>query len=661
MKIIHKTKTYFNEKKKTIKDDLIAGLIVAIVALPLAIGFAIASDVTPAMGVYTAIIAGFVAAVFGGSDFQVSGPTGAMVVVILGVVHAYGIPGLILATFIAGIILLLMGLLKLGKIIEYIPSPVIVGFTAGIGTIIFFGQINNFFGISPKYPADAEFLSKTIISLQNAVNFNLGAIILAFLTLAILITIPRITKKVPGSIIAVTITTAVVMFFPNFFHVKTVGDIGSIPTSLPMPIFPEINLSIILHLLPAALTIAALAAIESLLSAVVADGMTSTKHNPNKELFGQGLANIASSIFGGMPATGAIARTATNVRNGAKSRWAAAFHAIFLLIIILIVAPLATKIPLAALAGILMFVAFNMIEWERVFLIMKMPLSDVVVMLTTFLITVLVDLTTAIEVGFVLAAILFMKRMSDLYKVEEMESKNFDETTELIRRFHHPEISIYTINGPLFFGAASRFDQQFTSNLGGQKPIKIIRMKYVPVIDATGLYFLESTYHKHRKKGGVVLFSKVQPDVMKVIKDTGLYEEIGHEHFFGSTRSALKHALKHAHRLHNQGAEFTDEELSKYHISSEDLKEIENQHDSDINTKDSDPVEEMLDGIGVTKVTKVTKKGITVAANVTKKGLHEVVEVTKKGFDEVTHIHPIDGVKKMIKPSKKNVSKKKRK
>lgn len=502
MGIINKTKTYFEDRKKTFKDDLIAGLIVAIVALPLAIGFAIASDVPPAMGVYTAIIAGFFAAVFGGSEFQVSGPTGAMVVVILGVVHAFGVSGLILATLIAGIILILMSILKLGKIIEYIPSPVIVGFTAGIGTIIFFGQLNNFFGIAPKYATDAEFFSKTIISIQNTVNFNIGAVILAILTIIILVIIPRITKKIPGSIIAVTITTGIIIFFPNFFHVKTVGDIGTIPTSLPIPIFPSIDLSIILHLLPAALTIAALAAIESLLSAVVADGMTGTNHNPNKELFGQGLANIASSLFGGMPATGAIARTATNVRNGAKSRWAAAFHAIFLLIIILIIAPLATKIPLACLAGILMFVAFNMVEWERVFLIMKMPLSDVTVMLTTFLLTVFVDLTTAIEVGFVLAAILFMKRISDLYNVESLERKEDDETSELIRRFHHPDISIYTINGPLFFGAASRFDQRFTSSIGGNKPIKIIRMKYVPVIDATGLYFLESTFKKHKKKEG---------------------------------------------------------------------------------------------------------------------------------------------------------------
>lgn len=636
MGLFYKTKEYFNERKENFKDDLIAGFIVAIVALPLAIGFAIASDVTPAMGVYTAIIAGFVAAVFGGSEFQVSGPTGAMVVVILSVVHAYGIGGLILATLIAGVILILMGILKLGKIIEYIPSPVIVGFTAGIGVIIFFGQLNNFFGTSPVYPEEAEFFSKTLISLQHAVNFNIGAVILALITIALLVMIPRITRKVPGSIVAVTITTLAVFLFPSFFHVKTVGDIGTIPTGLSLPTIPHINLEIIMHLLPAALTIAALAAIESLLSAVVADGMTGTKHNPNKELFGQGFANIASALFGGMPATGAIARTATNIRNGAKSRFAAIFHAIFLLGMILIIAPLATKIPLAALAGILMFVAFNMIEWERIFLMIKMPLSEVTVMFVTFLLTVFIDLTTAIEVGFILAAILFMKRMSSLYNIELMENQGEpDNAKDLIRNFRHPEISIYTINGPLFFGAASRFDQEFTSNLGGQKPIKIIRMKYVPVIDATGLYFLESTYKKHRKKGGVVLFSKVQPDVLKIIKDTGLYEEIGKEHFFNSTREALKHALRHAHKFHEENESVTEEELAKYNISKSDFEE---ENEVEINTEDVDPVEEMLEGVGIKKVTRVTKKGMTHAASITKNGITGATKATKKGIAEATKI-----------------------
>jgi sulfate permease, SulP family len=593
-------------RAKTFKEDLVAGLIVAIVALPLAIGFAIASGVDPAMGVYTAIVAGFFAAVFGGSEYQVSGPTGAMVVVILSVMAKYGFEGLILATFLAGIILLLLGALRLGKIIEYIPSPVIVGFTAGIACIIFFGQINNFFGISPKYPAGAEFIQKTFISMAHITSANVAALGLAALTILILAFMPILNKKmnwrIPGSIVAIVVAMAVMFSFN--LHVALVKDIGEIPRGLPMPQMPHFTWELIIFVLPGALTIAALAAIESLLSAVVADGLTDTRHNPNKELAGQGIANMMSAVFGGMPATGAIARTATNIRNGAKSRFAAIFHAIFLLLFVLAIGGLAAMIPLAALAGILMFVAFNMVEWERIILIFKTPLSDVVVMLTTFLLTVLVDLTVAIEVGLVLAALLFMKRMSDLYRVEEFEAK--DDKNNVVKNFKHPDISIYTMNGPLFFGAASRFDQVVANTPGGHKPIKIIRMKYVPVIDATGLNFIEGTYHKHRKRGGVVLFSGVHPDVMRVIADSGLDERIGADHFFPTTRAALVHALKHAHRLHKEREDVTQEELKRYDLTTFDLQEslrVDATHDKD-------PVQDALDAVGVTKAQRLGKKAL---------------------------------------------------
>ena len=600
-------------RKKTLKDDFLAGLVVAIVALPLALGFAIASSVPPAMGVYTAIIAGFFAAAFGGSEYQISGPTGAMVVVILSVVAKHGVAGLVIATFIAGFLLLLIGLLRLGKVIEYIPSPVIVGFTAGIAFIIFFGQLNNFMGISPSYPEGTEFIGKTIISLQSAGSANLGSLVLWAITIAILVASKKFLKKVPGSIIAVIITTLLAVAFSGFFAVRTVGDIGTIPQGLPVPAIPSLSLSLFLSILPAALTIAALAAIESLLSAVVADGLTDTKHNPNRELIGQGIANLASSLFGGMPATGAIARTATNVRNGGKSRMAAIFHALILLAIVMLLGGLAAKIPLATLAGILMFVAFNMVEWERIFLIFKTPLSDVAVMLTTFLLTIFIDLTVAIEVGLILAALLFMKRMSDLYNVEELErpAGKGDENSLIVRGFRHPDISIYTINGPLFFGAASRFDQQVATTPGGHKPIKIIRMKYVPIIDATGLNFIHTTYHKHRKMGGVVLFSTVRPDVMKVIRQSGLYEQITEKHFFPTTRAALVHALRHAHRLRGQPETVTPEELSLYHLSELDVDEST----SPPSSRDSDPVEKILESIGVSDAVYGAKKALKKSRN----------------------------------------------
>lgn len=593
----------FKDKFSNMKADLISGLIVAIVALPLAIGFSIASGVSPIMGIYAAIIGGLLAAIFGGSEFQISGPTGAMVVVILAVLAEYGLQGLIIATFLSGVILLLLWALKLGKAIEYIPHPVIVGFTAGIAVIIFFGQVNNFLGVSPTYPANAGFFEKTIISLSNIANANIYAVIIALVTILILFFMPKISKKIPGSIIAVGLGLGITFLLGPSLGISTVGDVGQIPNTIPVPQFFEINWELIIKLLPAALTIAALAAIESLLSAVVADGMTGSKHDPNKELRGQGIANIGSSLFGGLPVTGAIARTATNVRNGGRTRLAAIFHALILLIIILLLGQIFSGIPLAVIAGILMFVAFNMVEWHIVFETFKMPLSDVVVMITTFGLTVFVDLTVAIEVGIVLASILFMKRMADLYRVEEhsFDPDETKHTREVVQKFHHPDISIYTLNGPLFFGAAAKLDQELSNTTGSHKPIKIIRMKYVPVIDATGITSLKAIIRNHKKKNGVIMLSTIQPQVYNLLKESGVIDLIGEENIYKRTSHAFRQGLIYSHKIHNEPLKITKEEIKKYDLANIDAD------DSQIHElKDSDPIESIIEDTGIKNIPKTT-------------------------------------------------------
>jgi SulP family sulfate permease len=585
-----------------VKSDIIAGLIVAIVALPLAIGFSIASGVSPVMGIYAAIVGGLIAAIFGGSEFQISGPTGAMVVVILAVLAEYGLQGLIIATFLAGVILLILWALRLGKAIEYIPHPVIVGFTAGIAVLIFFGQVNNFLGVNPVYPADAEFLEKTFISISQFFYSNIYAIILALITIAVLYFTPKLTKKIPGSIIAVIIGLLVTFFIGAHLGLKTVGDVGDIPSRIPMPQLFDIDFSLILKLLPAALTIAALAAIESLLSAVVADGMTGSRHDPNKELRGQGLANIGSALFGGLPVTGAIARTATNVRNGGKTRLAGIVHAIVLLIILLSLGPIFSGIPLAVIAGILMFVAVNMVEWRIIFETFRMPLSDVVVMITTFLLTILVDLTVAIEVGIVLASLLFMKRMADLYKVEEhgVDADETMHTKEVVQKFHHPDISIYTLNGPLFFGAAARLDQELSNTPGSHKPIKILRMKYVSVIDASGIASLKAIIRNHNKKGKIML-STIQPQVYKLLDESGVLDMVGKENVRKRTSHAFTEALVYSHRLHNQPDRITKKEMEQYDLASIDADDM---HVSKL--YDKDPIEGILEETGISTIHKKT-------------------------------------------------------
>jgi SulP family sulfate permease len=633
----------FKRRFSNIKNDFIAGLIVSIVAIPLAIGFSIASGVPPIMGIYAAIIGGFFAAVFGGSEYQISGPTGAMVVIILSVASKYGIEGLILATILAGIILLILSALKFGKAIEYIPHPVIVGFTAGIAVLIFFGQINNFFGISPSYPDGASFITKTGISFGHILQSNIYAIILTLITIAILYLMPRISKKIPGSIVAVTFGLSITYIFNGSLHLKVVGDVGKILSILPHPHIPLITWDLIIYMMPAALTIATLAAIESLLSAVVADGMTGSKHNSNKELRGQGIANIMSALFGGLPVTGAIARTATNIRNGGKTRLVGIIHAIILLGIVMLLGPIFSNVPLAVIAGILMFVAFNMVEWNLVFEIFRMPLSDVTVLLTTFGLTVFVDLTIAIEVGIVLAALLFMKRMGDLYKVEEHAFNDPDETEytrEVLQKFHHPDISIYTLNGPLFFGAAAKLDQELNNTPGRHKHVKIIRMKYVPVIDASGISALKAIVHNHKRTKGIVLFSTVQPQVYKLMERSGLIKEVGHHNVFKRTNHAFRQGLIASHKLRGEPARVTAEEIKKYDLTNIDADE---KHLTTLN--DIDPVEEIIKNTGIDQIPKKTIEASIKIGKVTSEYRKKHIERTLQHKKEIINSTPIHGEK----------------
>jgi SulP family sulfate permease len=410
-----------------------------------------------------------------------------------------------------------------------------------------------------------------------------------------------------------------------------------------MPHLPHITWELIVFVLPAALTIAALAAIESLLSAVVADGMTGTKHDSNKELRGQGIANIASAIFGGLPVTGAIARTATNIRNGGKTRLVGIIHAIILLAIVLLLGPVFSLIPLAVIAGILMFVAFNMIEWNIVFETLKMPLSDVAVMAVTFGLTVFVDLTLAIEVGIVLAALLFMKRMGDLYKVEEHSFNDPDETNtakEVVQKFHHPDISIYTLNGPLFFGAAAKLDQELSNTPGNHKLIKIIRMKYVSVIDASGIAALRAIVNHHKKMNGVVLLSTVHPNVYALMEKSGLVADIGKKNIVNRTSDAFREALMYSHKMQGLPLKITSEETRKY-----DLTDLD--HDDKHLTKvdDKDPIEDMIDGSGIKQIHKTTVRATKEVGRVAVKMSELHNERMHKNRRELIESSPINNKK----------------
>lgn len=529
--------TLKNYSAKQFRADLIAGIVVGIVALPLAIAFAIASGVSPEKGIFTAIIAGFIISVFGGSRVQIGGPTGAFIVIVYGIVQKYGVDGLTIATFIAGLMLIVMGFARLGSVIKFIPHPLIVGFTSGIALIIFSSQIKDLFGLQMG-TVPPEFINKWSDYFINFQSVNIFAMGIGIGTIILTMGFSKITRRIPGSLVAILLATVIVQIF--HLHVETIGSrFGAIPSSLPSPVIPHFDFATIKDLIAPAFTIALLGGIESLLSAVVSDGMIGGNHKSNIELVAQGAANIFSSIFGGIPATGAIARTATNVKNGGRTPIAGITHAVVLLLIMLFVGKWATLIPLSCLAGILVVVAFNMSEYKSFTSMLRGPRSDVVVLLVTFFLTVLVDLTIAIEVGMVLAAFLFMRRMSQISNVgivtKEMNDTEPKDDPNATEKYSIPiGIEVFEITGPFFFGAAYKFKEsmQYIEN---PPKVLIIRMRFVPVIDATGLHALEEVFKQSDKLNTKFILSGVQPAVLDEMKKSGLLHELGetnvHPHF----------------------------------------------------------------------------------------------------------------------------------
>lgn len=512
------------------RGDLAGGLTAAVVALPLALAFAVASGVEPKAGLYTAIVAGIVAAVFGGSPVQITGPTGAMAVVLIGIVTKYGIEKVWIAGVMAGIIQVALGVAKLGRLVKFIPYPVTAGFTNGIAVIIFCGQLNNFFGL--QLPRSEHFLPGLWQTFTHWEGLNFEAVGLATVVILTKLFWTRITTAIPGSLVGLVLATAIA----SFFHLD-VPTIGSIPQSLPMPQgIPHGNdFRLIRELINPALALAALGSIESLLSAVVADGMTvSEKHNSDRELIGQGLANIIVPFFGGIPATGAIARTAVNVRSGGKTRLSGVIHGVALAIIVLTLAPLAAQVPLAALAGILMVTSVRMIEWEAIGLLMRATYSDFGVMMLTWMVTILFDLVLAVEVGLIAAGALFIKRMSELNltKIPETEAFPPGVPLELSK-----QIAVYRVDGPVFFGAAERF----VTFLRDEPEVKylILRMRFVPNMDTTGIVALEDIYRDLKRHDCRLLLTGLQPEVQNLLERTGLLDKIGKENCFETTDAAV--------------------------------------------------------------------------------------------------------------------------
>lgn len=526
-KLFHTLKTY---DRQQFARDAMSGVIVGIVAIPLAIAFAIASGVSPDKGLFTAVIAGFLISFLGGSRVQIGGPTGAFIVIVYGIVQQYGISGLIIATFIAGVMLILMGLARLGAVIKFIPHPLIVGFTSGIALIIFSSQVKDFLGLKMG-AVPAEFTDKWVSFAQNIQTVNLYAVGIAAATVLIIMLWPKITHKIPGSLIAIILTTVAVYFLK--FPVETIGSkFGEIPSSLPSPVVPKIDFATIRKLIQPAFTIALLGGIESLLSCVVADGMIGSKTRNNMELVAQGVANIFSSMFGGIPATGAIARTVTNVKNGGRTPVAGIIHALTLLFIMLFFGKWATYIPMPTLAGVLVVVAYNMSEWENFLGVLKGPRNDSIILLTTFFLTVFIDLTVAIEIGMVLAAFLFMRKMIQSSEVSILsEQVNEDDDNEeellLISSKIPKDVEVFEITGPLFFGAAHKFTDAI--KFIEKKPkLLIIRMRYVPMIDQTGIHALEEVFKEVKQRGIKVILSEVNSEMLKKeLQDARLLFAIG--------------------------------------------------------------------------------------------------------------------------------------
>lgn len=538
-----------NYNKKTLTADIMAGIIVGIVALPLAIAFGIASGVTPEKGIITAIVAGFIVSAFGGSRVQIGGPTGAFIIIIYGIIQQYGFQGLTIATLMAGFFLILFGLLRLGTIIKYIPYPIIVGFTSGIAVTIFTTQIKDLFGLQlASVPSD--FVEKWIVYARNADSADLWSSIVGIVSVIIIAITPRFSKKIPGSLIAIILMTVLALILKNYCGVtsiETIGDRFTINAQLPEAQLPGLNWETIKSLVSPALTIAILGAIESLLSATVADGVIGDHHDSNTELIGQGLANLATPLFGGIPATGAIARTMTNINNGGKTPVAGIIHAIVLVLIFLFLMPLAKYIPMACLAGVLVVVSYGMCGWRSFLALMKNPKSDVTVLLITFFLTIIFDLTIAIEVGLIIACLLFMKRMSETTDVKVImdEIDPNDESDIKLENNEHliiPNgVEVYEINGPYFFGAGNRFEEIMAS-FGDRPKVRIIRMRKVPFVDSTGIHNLTNLCIMSQKEGIQIVLSGVNPKVHAVLARSGFYELIGEENICSHINIALEKA-----------------------------------------------------------------------------------------------------------------------
>ena len=537
-------KTY---NRQTLTADIMAGIIVGIVALPLAIAFGIASGVTPEKGIITAIISGFIISLLGGSKVQIGGPTGAFIVIIYGIIQKYGIEGLMIATVMAGVFLLLFGLLKLGTIIKYIPYPIVVGFTSGIAVTIFTTQIKDLFGLTIE-SVPSDFIEKWGCYISHFSTADLWCSIVGILSVVIIALTPKVSKKIPGSLVAIIVMTVAALILKNYFGVttiETIGDRFSVSSAIPDAHMPAMTWDTIKSLVAPALTIAVLGAIESLLSATVADGVIGAHHNSNTELVAQGLANIASPIFGGIPATGAIARTMTNINNGGKTPVSGIVHAIVLLLIFLFFMPLAKYIPMACLAGVLVIVSYGMSGWRSFLALMKNPKSDVTVLLITFFLTIIFDLTVAIEVGLIIACLLCMKRVSEIADVKAVTDEINEESDMIKDNAEHltiPEgVEVYEINGPYFFGAGNKFEEVMAA-FGDRPKVRIIRMRKVPFVDSTGIHNLTNLCEMSHNEGIEVVLSGVCEKVHKQLEKARFYDILGNKNICSHINLALERA-----------------------------------------------------------------------------------------------------------------------
>lgn len=525
---------------KDLRQDLVAGMTVGVVAIPLGMAFAIASGASPESGLYTTIIAGFIVALIGGSKFQIAGPTGAFIPILLAIVLQYGFEDLLIAGMLAGVMLIVMSIFKFGSLITYIPRPVTIGFTAGIAVIIFTGQLENFLGLS-GIEKQTYFHQNMWELVKSIGTLNIFSIILALIGLFTLRIIPKFFQRVPILLVALIVPTVISVFImPG--KVETIGSaFGGISQALPKFTVPNITFEKLMYLWQPAFAIAMLGGIESLLSAVVADGMTGKRHQSNKELFGQGVANIVTPFFGGIPATGAIARTATNIKSGARSPLSGIFQSVFVLLTVLLFAPFAAYIPLASMAPILMVVAFNMSEHKTFKSILFLRNSDSLVLVTTFLLTVFVNLTIAVPIGLLLAMVSFVRRISGMLDVQKIKTEQLGEEED--QTYRCPKIASFTVHGPLFFGAADRFASTLSASIRQRPNVLILKMRHVSLIDATGEANLATFVKDFIAKGGTVLITELHEEPMTILRQSGLAEVIGEEHFFSDTTKAINYAL----------------------------------------------------------------------------------------------------------------------